>query len=270
MYIPCIQKASYKKDIFMERTLPEKGSLEVSVGDEVRSFTELGRTSSGVLLSGVWGIVEDIVPDQAALIRTFAVDLHLLVSTAPYIEGELIVFPNPSDLIQKQYFDKFSYSLEDKVVYTGNNVSLDILKIAESYGVAGILTGGCNRKTFDYARERNLFLGLFSGFGNSRTPDIIFDVLNDLSTRTVFVSGEERYVRIPVSPEFDVKEWFGHHKPDVVFRDIKRGSRVLVLQNPWFGESGHVLEIVGGVVIVKLSGIGNTIEVNIPNIFAIN
>jgi hypothetical protein len=267
MYIPCIQKVSYKNNAFIERALPGKGTLRINIGDQVKSFTELGQSASKTVLAGVWGNVEDIVPEYSALIRTSVVDLHLPISSVPYVEGELIVFPNPSDLIQKQYFDKFSYSLKGKIVYTGNNISPDILKTAQKYGVAGVLTGGCNRRTFDYARSTNFFLGLFSGFGNARTPDIIFDVLNDLSTRMVFASGEERWVRIPVPSDFVFPSNL-EESPEV-FKDVRRGLRVLVLQTPWFGETGHVLDINANTVTVKLSGIGSTVEVNIPNLFAL-
>jgi len=63
MYIPCIQKISYKNNIFIERALSSPGVIKVSVGQEIKPYTELGQTPSQILLSGVWGSVEDIVED---------------------------------------------------------------------------------------------------------------------------------------------------------------------------------------------------------------
>ncbi len=269
MHIPCIQKISYKNNIFIERALSSQGILKVSVGQEIKPYTELGQTPSQILLSGVWGKVEDIVEDQSVLIKSYSVDLHLVISSSSYAEGELIVFPNPSDLIQRQYLEKFAYSLAGKVIYIGNTVSQELVQLAKTYGVSGIIAGGCTRPTFDYAQKENFFLGLFSGFGTCKTPEVIFDVLSDVSTRIVFVSGEDHCLRIPMPAGFSGA---GEPVEEPIFKLLERDLRVLILQTPYFGHTGTVLQVEGesgSKVLVKLASLGETVEVNVPNLLAL-
>ena len=42
MYIPVVKKIIYKDNLFIERTLPEEGYINVSVGDKVEPFNKLG------------------------------------------------------------------------------------------------------------------------------------------------------------------------------------------------------------------------------------
>jgi hypothetical protein len=54
MYIPLVKKIIYKNDLLIERSLPEKGSLVVKVGDKVEPFSKLGvaKTSYEKLIIG--------------------------------------------------------------------------------------------------------------------------------------------------------------------------------------------------------------------------
>ena len=269
MYIPCIQKVLYKSSALIERSLSEEGVIKVSVGQEIKPYTELGQTSSQILLSGVWGNVEDIVENQSVLIKSYSVDLHLVISSGLYAEGELIVFPNPSDFIQHQYLEKFAYSLMGKVIYIGNSVSKDVIQLAQKYGVSGIIAGGCARSTFDFAQKSNFFLGLFSGFGNCKTPDVIFNVLSDVSTRIVFVSGQDHCVKIPMPAGFPN---INAPLEEPIFKPLERGLKVLILQIPYFGDTGSVLQVDdadNSKVLVKLTTLGETVEVNVPNLLAL-
>lgn len=269
MSIPCVQKLSYHNNILIERCLPDKGLISVQKGQSVLPYTELGQSSTRVLLSGVWGVVEDILENESVLIKSQSLDLHLIASSVPYAEGELVVFPNPADLIQKQYFDKFSYSLLGKVIYVGNTVSKDIIQMSQKYGVSGVLAGGCPKSVFDFAQCSNVFLGLFTGFGVCKTPEPVFDALLNVSTRIVFASGQDNRLRIPVPENFpridEVTE-------EAIFKPLEEGCKVLVLQNPYFGFTGRVVSLGewdDSKVLVKLTLSSEIIEVNVPNILAL-
>lgn len=269
MSIPCVQKLSYHNNILIERCLPDKGLISVQKGQKVLPYTELGQSSSKALLSGVWGVVEDILENESVLIKSQAMDLHLIASSAPYAEGELVVFPNPADLIQKQYFDKFSYSLLGKVIYVGNTVSKDVVQMSQKCGVSGILAGGCPKSVFDFAESSNIFLGLFTGYGVCRTPEPVFEALLNVSTRIVFASGQDNRLRIPVPENFPRVE---EVMEEEVFKPLEEGCKVLILQNPYFGFTGVVIssgEYDDPKVLVKLTLSNEVIEVNIPNILAL-
>jgi transcription antitermination factor NusG len=56
-----------------------------------------------------------------------------------------------------------------------------------------------------------------------------------------------------------------------IFKPLERGLKVLILQTPYFGVTGHVLQVSSdnSRVVIKLSMTGETIEVSVPNLLAL-
>ncbi len=270
MPIPCLSKVTYRNNVLVERALPSKGLLNVSVGQVVKPFTELGKTTDFILLSGLWGTVEDVVPQHSVLLKTSLVDLHLVAGTLPYAEGELITFPRPGDVVQQQYLQKFGYSLSGKLVYVGDTVSLEALSMARTFGVAGILAGGCSKQVYDFAVQSGMFLGLFSGFGLTKTSCDVYETLAGVSTRIAFASAEDHVLRIPVPLGFAPERLASHAFS--VFKPLEIGLRVYVLQPPYLGDTGRVtqvLDALNGRVAVQLDSNGSTVDLSVPNFLAL-
>jgi len=220
------------------------------------------------LLSGVWGDVVNIVDERSILVKTQTVDINLAVCTRVSYAGELIVFPNPTEILEMQYLEKFAKNVAGKVIYIGPFAGMNILQKASELGVGGILAGGVDRKGFTFASETNIFLGIFSGFGQMPTPNFVYAVLKEISNRYVFLEGERNMLRIPVPGDFhegkDVKEARN------IFVELKEEMRVQVFEQPYFGWIGRVKSIQDNNIYVILDESGETVQVKYPNVISLS
>ncbi|MFZ5425265.1 MAG: hypothetical protein ACOZAO_05710 [Patescibacteria group bacterium] len=221
------------------------------------------------LLSGVWGEVAGIVDKKSILLKTQTLDLHLAACTDNSFAGELIVFPNPSPILEMQYLEKFTKNVFGKIIYTGNYASINLLKKAISMGVGGVLAGGADKYGFDLAKKSNLFLGVFSGHGNIPTPPFIFNALKDISNRFIFVQGERELIRVPVPQKFDVN-LVRKNKPRTFLKVPKKGMIVQVFEKPYFGWVGTIEDVQKEKIYVKLDDAEKVIEVTFPNLISLD
>ena len=219
-----------------------------------------------ILMSGVWGTVEKTIDKKSVLLRTRTYDINLVASTDCSFAGELIVFPNPSHVLEKFYLDEFTSGAADgKIVYVGNHVTTNLLDEAIKYGLGGIIAGSADRQTFQYARRNNICFGLFSGFGEIPTPDDVYKVLNEVSNRYVFFQGERNILRIPMPPEaVPVKK-----KLISPLKFVKKGMNVVIMQKPYFGRIGVVDRNTESSIFVKFNSTENAVEIKVPNVYAI-
>ncbi len=221
------------------------------------------------LLSGVWGKVAKIVDKNAVLIKADTKDINLVAATKSYFAGELVVFPNPSHLLEKFYLEGFASGASDgKIIYVGNHVSLSLLKDAVKYGVGGIVAGSADTETYRFAVSSGVSFGIFGGFGDIATPDEVYTILNNVPNRYVFFQGERNLLRIPMPPEQEVSS-IEPNNPKII-AEVEKGMRVLVLQRPYFGKSGVVDRVAESSIFVRFSINENPVEVRLPNFFILN
>ncbi len=220
------------------------------------------------LLSGVWGVVHDVVDGHSVLLKTQIIDIHLSVSTEISYAGELIVFPNPSELLEMQYLEKFSKDSFGKVIYVGHHINTDVVTKAAELGVAGLLAGSVDREAVALAKRYNIFLGAISGFGSIPTPEYIFEFLKDISNRYVFFQGGRGILRIPVSKPFTEKEVKSNTYSGQL-RKLKKGLKVQILEDPHFCWVGEVSSVQEDGVYVILDEVQDPVKVKIPNILAL-
>lgn len=207
------------------------------------------------LLSGTWGTVKDVIEKKAVLISSSATTLYCAVSTPFEAEGELVVLPNPTELIEDPYFNNFTKDIAGKIIYSGHNIKLENLKKAKNLGVRGIFAGSFDKAAYEYSLENNFFLGSLSGYGRIPTPDPIFMFLNSVSSRYIFARGKKGEIYIPSAEKFNEEDT---KPPKDFFVEIKNGMMVQVLERPYFGWLGTVDTFFDDKVSVKLS---NSIEV---------
>lgn len=218
------------------------------------------------LLAGVWGEVVGMEKGKSVLLKSQTIDLHFAACTRMSYAGELIVFPNPSKLLELQYLEKFSKDSFGKIIYLGDHVDVEAVEKAVNLGVAGLIAGSADRQAFSLAKSNNMFLGIFSGFGNIPTPKPIYEFLKDISNRFVFLQGSRGVVRVPNPKPFMPDE----ETTGGMFSEIREGLTVQVLEPPFLGFVGVVERIEEGEkIFVKLYGEKKLIEVKIPNILAL-
>ncbi|MBI2414798.1 hypothetical protein HYV31_03115 [candidate division WWE3 bacterium] len=220
------------------------------------------------LLAGVWGEVIDYVDKYSVILKTQTTDIHLAACTQNSCDGELIVFPNPSELLEMHYLERFSKDSFGKIVYTGNYVNSMMVAKAIELGVAGIIAGSAERDAFSLAKRNGVFLGSISGFGKIPTPTNVYAFLKDISNRYVFLQGSRQLLRIPVSSEFSEAEV----SPDLfsgTLCELKCDLSVQVFEEPYFGWVGKVSSVTDDDVYVILDDVKDPVKIKIPNLVAL-
>lgn len=218
------------------------------------------------LLPGVWGTVKDISQNRAVLLDTQVVDVHMPVTCGKDTSGELVVFPNPSEILTIQYFNNYIKSPEGKVVYVGNNANLDIVKTAHELKISSVLAGSASKEAFDYANENGLSLGLFVGFGKINTPQMVYDFINEITSRYVFFKAKKNLLQIPVPADQDHETY---KKPNKIIKYMRKGMQVQVLNSENFGQMGEVDRASKSGIFVKLHENNEIIQVDPPNLLII-
>ena len=224
------------------------------------------------LLAGVWGQVQNVVENRSVLIKSQSLDLSLAISTDFSYSGEFVVFPNPSELLELQYMEKFARDVFGKIIYAGDYASYELISRAVELGALGILAGSADRRGFVLAKQNEMFLGVFTCFGYTATPKPIYDRLKEISNRYVFVQAglpaQAGILRIPVPGDFMLTKLI---KDAGNFEELERGMVVSVLQAPYFGYSGQVTEIQGDEIYVKIfDSEEESIMVKYPNLIILD
>lgn len=223
-----------------------------------------------VLLSGVWGNVKSLHEKKSALIETQTKDILFACSTGKHVSGELVVFPNPSDILKKSYLENFVKGVKGKIIYIGDFVGLDVVKKAFEMGTSAIFAGSAHNDAIDFARDNEFALGIFSGFGKIRTPEKIYKFLSSISYRYVFFEGDRNLLRVPVKGE-DLKgvstiaEKDGDASSEEIFKEVEPGMKIQSLQEPYFGWVGSVDRVEESSIFVKFGLDEKSVRIRLPN-----
>jgi len=217
------------------------------------------------LLSGVWGVVEKKSENGSVLIKTQAMDFNMAVCSNRFVTGELVVFPNPSEVLQLQYLQNFAKDVFGKIIYLGSFATFESVQKAAELGVAGLLAGSAEKQTFDFAKEKGICLGLFSGFGQLETPDLIYSYIKEVSSRFVFMLGEKNIFRIPIPPQDSIEQTV-----TPVLVEPVAGLVVQVFQKPYYAHVGEITNVQNEVIYVKLSQVDQPVQIKLPNLIALD
>lgn len=271
MYVPVIQKLKKRNEVFIERTLDGEGSLVVKVGDNLKPYDSVGtykaksKSKKGLqILSGVWGLVEKIIDDRAALIKTQVIDLNFEVNTMVNYSGEFIVFPNPSRVLAPHYISKFAKNNAGKVIYIGDFINEELVTKASELNVAALIAASASLEAFTLAKQKNLGLGLISGLGEHVTPEYIYNYLMTVTNRFVFFHGDKGFLRIPVETKFS-----GSEIRVYPIKLIRKGMTVRIFAPEFVGAIGLVDSLRGSSIFVQVEGQKDIVEVSLPNVLGL-
>lgn len=265
-YVDTLLGKSKKEKIFA----PYDGTLR-ELGD--RKFIYEENPRKYFLLSGVWGTVRSLHDRSSALIETQSKDISFAYSTEFHSSGELVVFPNPSDILKKSYLENFVKGIKGKIIYIGDRVGLEVVKRAFELGASAVVAGSSHTDVYNFANKNGFSFGVFSGFGNIKTPEDIYKYLSSVSYRYVFFEGAKNILRVPVREE-DIKTSNKKEaidasiNPDYV-KNVEPGMRVQVLQRPYFGWFGVIDRVSESSIFVRLGSDERTVEIRLPNFLII-
>jgi len=240
---------------------PYNGFLDKDSINNQLIFKELGREN--VLLAGAWGTVKNIVENKSILLEIYCKDFLLPITCGDMFAGELVVFPNPSELLIGSFLENFTRDVSGKIFYIGGHVSLSVAMRSKELNLTTLLAGSISKEAFAFAKKSGLNIGVFEGFGEIPTSKIIFDELKNISNRFVFFDVENHTLRVPMPSKL---ETIPVKKP---LKLLKAGDTVQIFQSPYFGGIGTVDTIKESSILVKIPKNSNLVEVAVPNFFVV-
>jgi len=243
---------------------PYDGNL--SLCEKVYAFKEIDKKY--IVLSGVWGIVKSVYGKKSILLETQTKDILLSISTKVQASGELVVFPNPTDVLKRSYLENFAKGIKGKIIYVGHNVSLDVIERAYEMEASAVIVGSAHKEVFDFAKSHNFSLGIISGFGKIKTPDVVYKMLSSVSYRYVFFEGDKNLLRVPI-PFDNVNKGINANESIEPIKHVKPNMTVQVLQNPYFGWIGVVDRVCESSIFVRFGIDKNSVEIKLPNFLII-
>ena len=169
------------------------------------------------LISGVNGIVENVIPSRSVLIKTSGFELKFFSTSTSSCEGVLEVLPNPSELIEIEYMEKYIKNGLGKIVYTGDFLRKEMLLKAIEIGCEGLITSSCDRDTLKIAKENNFFVGVLSGFGRVPLREKTWKFLKTFKSKYSIVREN--------SDNLFISELDSDYKNDHPFVNLKIGER---------------------------------------------
>ena len=217
------------------------------------------------LFSGAWGVVKSVVENKSVLISGSATVIYCAVASSYEAEGELVVLPNPTELLEDPYFANFTKEVSGKIIYSGHFIKLENLKRAIKIGVRGIIAGGFDKESLDFAQKSGFALASISGFGRIPTPDQIFDFFSQGTNRYIFIRGPAGEILIPSKDKFEEESG----DKDFLI-EIKNDMIVQVLERPYFGWIGSVKSVDKDRVKIAFPGRIEEVLVRPTNLLALD
>jgi len=201
------------------------------------------------LLSGIGGKIHKVIPSRSCLIRSKGYTFKFVETSIPFVEGELRVLPNPSELIEIDFMEKYIKNGVDQIVYTGDYLRKSLLIKAIEIGCEGIICGSCDRETLLFAKQNNFFVGILSGFGRIPTHSKTYSLFKKFDKKYALVrdQSKEMFVSSELLGNEDLK------LINIPYTFLKKGSEVVCLNYPYFGWEAEVLKVESDRVDVKIS-----------------
>lgn len=212
------------------------------------------------LISGVSGYVFSVVPSRSVLIKSSGFELKFFATSHSSCEGVLEVLPNPSELIEIEYMDKYIKNGIGKIVYTGDYLRKEMLVKAIEIGCEGLIASSCDRETLLFAKENNFFVGILSGFGRIPVREKTWKFLKAFRSKYAIVREG--------SGNLFLSESESNYKNDSCYVNLKEGLDVIVLDYPYFGWEGKVEAVERELVRVKITKIGEVVVTHFQNLLA--
>lgn len=245
---------------FKKQLAPYNGSL-IATNNE---YVFLEEEHDFWVLSGLWGVVEKVSDNQVVSIKTQTINLPFAYFSGSLTMGELVVFPNPSELLDVSYLEHFSKNTESKVIYVGDFLRKPLLDKAIELGITTLISGSTTIDIASYAKKHNINIALFSGFGELKTPTFMFNLLKDISSRHVFLSDKLKILQIPVPEDY---------KLDVPalssLMEVQPEMEVYILDKAYFGQIGKIDRVQDRDIYVKLSSVDKVVVISSANLFAL-
>lgn len=239
-----------------------KGKLEAPISGKIEDISEI--TGQVVLrrppvpvekVAYVEGVVDEILPEEGVLIRTFGAHLQGIFGIGGETTGELVILsPAPDQQLHERDLNE---SHRGKVLVGGSLVSNTFLQACRRLGVAGVIVAGIHdRDLRDFlgydlgvaitgSEQLGLTLVITEGFGPIRMAERTWRLLSENQGRRASLSGATQIRAGVIRPEVIIPaprpEASQTEEESNLGLDV--GAAVRLIRQPHFGALGKVVEL---------------------------
>jgi len=223
------------------------------------------------LTAYVQGSVVEVIPEEGVVIEALAALVQGLFGIGGEREGTICVMPEPDRTIEPK---DITEAYAGKIIVGRRLVTGEALKKAAAAGVVGVVVGGIVDKqliellgyeigvasTGDEAV--GLTLVLTEGFGEIRMSDKTFELLKSLEGQDGSINGATQIRAGVIRPEIIVPhaDSTGQAKEVAGGGELKTGSTIRVIREPYFGQLGTVTALPPELVKVESGALVRTLR----------
>lgn len=235
-----------KKDV----KAPVSGTLE-SFSDVTGQLIMRGAPIPVEVDAYIPGKVTEVMPREGAVIETNAAFIQGIFGIGGEIHGDIhVIVESNTEILEA---DMITSEHNDKVLISGNMVTLDALRKAVEVGVAAIVSGGVRHDdltTFTGEEigvaitgqeEVGLTLIITEGFGKMNMSERTFNLLKEFEGYRASVNGTTQIRAGVLRPEIiiphDIHE---EEEGEGVQQGMVPGTPIRIIRQPYFGAIGVV------------------------------
>lgn len=234
---------------------PISGVIE-AINEQTGNVTIARPFKEVVVKAYVQGIVEEVIPNRGVVVATPAVRLTGIFGLGREVHGELKMVCNRAD--EQLTEDKITPDCAGKIIVGGAFATNEALSKALAVGVKGVVTGTASYLNIINSLGVKLGVGitgqedvgltviLMEGFGVLSMREEAFATLRQLEGRQASINGATQIRAGAIRPEIIVPfpDYEGElAQPRTVDEELSVGLRVRVVNDPWFGEMGTVINV---------------------------
>lgn len=222
-------------------------------------FVTIARPFKEVTVNAyITGTVTEVIKDRGVVVETPAALINGVFGVGGERHGELRVLAE--DHTQPLTEDMITEDLAGKVIVGGSFATNEAIAKALQCGVKGIITATASYLNLVKSLGVKLGVGitgqedidmtliLMEGFGtNLNMRPEVFAALKALDGKQCSINGKTQIRAGAIRPEIIVPfpDYDGElDKVHFVDEDLKLGQQVRVINHPWFGQLGEIVEIV--------------------------
>jgi len=242
---------------FFTKTVRAPISGIIADVDEKTGYVTIARPFKEVVVNAyIDGVVKEVLPRRGAVIETPGVRLTGIFGVGREAHGEIkVVVDSPDEVLTE---DKIDDSCAGKVVVGGSLVTNEALQKALQVGVRGVVAATASYLNIVKSlgvklgvgitgqEEIDLTLILIEGFGHLTMRTSVFEALKALEGKWASINGATQIRAGAIRPEIIVTfpEYEGELAgEELADEDLQVGQRVRVINEPYFGMLGEIIEI---------------------------
>jgi len=212
----------------------------------------------------VQGTVSQIIENRGCIVDTTGVRLNGVFGLGRETYGELKMLCSSPDQVLEA--DMITEDCRDKIIVGGSFATNEALSRALDIGVKGVITGTVNY--FNLTQSLGVKLGvgitgqediditviLMEGFGHLSMRKEAFEILASLEGRMASINGATQIRAGAIRPEIIAPfEDFEDEpaKPVQFDPDLRVGMDVRIINEPYFGATGRICEIIREPVAIE-------------------